>query len=245
MSHRGLVSRGLPCLGRRRAAAGPRGRPRLPPVHVRRVRRRGDRHLVDHRHARDGQPRLCRLDLFVHESLAHGAIADSLRPEPLYQFAGWTHIAHAALASRSRASPSTNSSARGWQARHVDGGRGSARPPHDHPGQGGASRGAGRVRPRVRARGHGGHVGDVCRGDRPSPTSAPSIVSPSPTPWPMPCRRSTSCTRPAARRPSMPGAASTAACATCTPPPPTSGSLPTPTARRAPAPGPRSGSTTI
>ena len=36
-------------------------------------------------------------DLFVPEALTHGTIADSLRPQPLYQFAGWTHIAHAAL----------------------------------------------------------------------------------------------------------------------------------------------------
>jgi len=36
-------------------------------------------------------------DLFIQEERAHGPVMQSHRPEPLYQFAGWTHIAHAAL----------------------------------------------------------------------------------------------------------------------------------------------------
>ncbi len=36
-------------------------------------------------------------DLFVPADRAHGRVAESHRPEPLYQFAGWTHVAHAAL----------------------------------------------------------------------------------------------------------------------------------------------------
>ena len=36
-------------------------------------------------------------DLFIPEALVHGPVVDSHRPQPLYQFVGWTHIAHAAL----------------------------------------------------------------------------------------------------------------------------------------------------
>ena len=36
-------------------------------------------------------------DLFVPAEHVHGAVVDCHRPEPLYQFVGWTHIAHAAL----------------------------------------------------------------------------------------------------------------------------------------------------
>lgn len=36
-------------------------------------------------------------DLFVPEHLSHGAVTESVRSGPLYQFVGWTHIAHAAL----------------------------------------------------------------------------------------------------------------------------------------------------
>jgi len=37
------------------------------------------------------------VNVSVPEALTHGTVAESLRPQPLYQFAGWTHIAHAAL----------------------------------------------------------------------------------------------------------------------------------------------------
>ena len=36
-------------------------------------------------------------DLFVPAEHVHGAVTDCHRPQPLYQFVGWTHIAHAAL----------------------------------------------------------------------------------------------------------------------------------------------------
>ena len=36
-------------------------------------------------------------DLFVPEARVHGPVAESPRPGPLYQFVGWTHVAHAAL----------------------------------------------------------------------------------------------------------------------------------------------------
>ena len=36
-------------------------------------------------------------ELFIPEALVHGPVVDSHRPQPLYQFVGWTHIAHAAL----------------------------------------------------------------------------------------------------------------------------------------------------
>src|SRR5207245_9164443 len=36
-------------------------------------------------------------DVFIPEERVHGASEESLRPQPLYQFVGWTHIAHAAL----------------------------------------------------------------------------------------------------------------------------------------------------
>lgn len=36
-------------------------------------------------------------DLFVPAERAHGPVVQSHRPEPLYQFPGWTHVAHAAL----------------------------------------------------------------------------------------------------------------------------------------------------
>ena len=37
-------------------------------------------------------------DVFVPEARVHGASEESHRPQPLYRFAGWTHVAHAALA---------------------------------------------------------------------------------------------------------------------------------------------------
>ncbi len=36
-------------------------------------------------------------DAFVPEERVHGAAESSHRPQPLYQFVGWTHVAHAAL----------------------------------------------------------------------------------------------------------------------------------------------------
>jgi indole-3-acetate monooxygenase len=36
-------------------------------------------------------------DAFVPDERVHGASESSHRPEPLYQFVGWTHVAHAAL----------------------------------------------------------------------------------------------------------------------------------------------------
>ena len=36
-------------------------------------------------------------DVFIPEERVHGASEESLRPQPLYQFVGWTHVAHAAL----------------------------------------------------------------------------------------------------------------------------------------------------
>jgi alkylation response protein AidB-like acyl-CoA dehydrogenase len=36
-------------------------------------------------------------DAFVPEARVHGAFEESHRPQPLYQFVGWTHVAHAAL----------------------------------------------------------------------------------------------------------------------------------------------------
>jgi alkylation response protein AidB-like acyl-CoA dehydrogenase len=37
-------------------------------------------------------------DLFVPAERVHGVVEPSPRPQPLYRFAGWTHVAHAALA---------------------------------------------------------------------------------------------------------------------------------------------------
>jgi hypothetical protein len=36
-------------------------------------------------------------DVFVPKEHVHGASEESARPQPLYQFVGWTHVAHAAL----------------------------------------------------------------------------------------------------------------------------------------------------
>jgi alkylation response protein AidB-like acyl-CoA dehydrogenase len=36
-------------------------------------------------------------DVFIPEARVHGASEESHRPQPLYQFAGWTHVAHAGL----------------------------------------------------------------------------------------------------------------------------------------------------
>jgi alkylation response protein AidB-like acyl-CoA dehydrogenase len=36
-------------------------------------------------------------DVFIPQERVHGLIEQSHRPEPLYQFVGWTHIAHAAV----------------------------------------------------------------------------------------------------------------------------------------------------
>lgn len=36
-------------------------------------------------------------DVFVPEALVHPVVEPSFRPQPLYQFAGWTHVAHAAV----------------------------------------------------------------------------------------------------------------------------------------------------
>ncbi|PYM86119.1 MAG: hypothetical protein DME09_03400 [Candidatus Rokuibacteriota bacterium] len=36
-------------------------------------------------------------DVFIPEDRVHGASEESRRPQPLYQFVGWTHAAHAAL----------------------------------------------------------------------------------------------------------------------------------------------------
>jgi indole-3-acetate monooxygenase len=36
-------------------------------------------------------------DVFVPEERVHGAAEESARPQPLYQFVGWTHVAHAAI----------------------------------------------------------------------------------------------------------------------------------------------------
>jgi alkylation response protein AidB-like acyl-CoA dehydrogenase len=36
-------------------------------------------------------------DAFVPDERVHGAVEGSHRPQPLYQFVGWTHVAHAAI----------------------------------------------------------------------------------------------------------------------------------------------------
>ena len=36
-------------------------------------------------------------DVFIPEERVHGLVEPSHRPQPLYQFVGWTHVAHAAL----------------------------------------------------------------------------------------------------------------------------------------------------
>jgi indole-3-acetate monooxygenase len=36
-------------------------------------------------------------DVFIREERVHGASEESARPQPLYQFVGWTHVAHAAI----------------------------------------------------------------------------------------------------------------------------------------------------
>src|SRR6185503_18666222 len=37
-------------------------------------------------------------DVFIPEARVHAGNDKSHRPEPLYQFVGWTHVAHAAIA---------------------------------------------------------------------------------------------------------------------------------------------------